>query len=106
MLALWFFDVCASGTCSPLTLHLFAPPLRCRLEEKETQLADLGRQKANLADQLEVMQVRTDMGAGAAGASAAGIAAGSAAAAAVAIDLASLNLSGSDLEKVKALEKR
>ena len=58
-------------------------------------------------------QVRSDMGdlpaaamGGASGATAAGAAAAGAAAAAIAVDLASLNLSGSDMEKVKALEKR
>lgn len=70
------------------------------LEEKEQMLSDLQKQRANLADQLEVMQVRTDMGAGAA------VAMGAVPAVSLAADLASLKLDGADMEKWKALEAR
>ncbi len=89
----------------------------CRLEEKEQQLVELQSQKAALADQVEVLQVRSAMGggpapaaaaaAGAGGSTAAAAAGGAAAGAAgTAALLASLKLEGSDLESAKELEAR
>lgn len=74
----------------------------CRLEEKEQQLAALQSQRANLADQVEVMQMQSGMG----GAGGAGGAVAAVPAAVLMADLASLKLEGSDLEKFKALEGR
>lgn len=50
-----FLSVTAGAAWPTRTLPRLNP---CRLEEKEAQLNELQSQRANLADQLEVMQVR------------------------------------------------
>jgi hypothetical protein len=71
------------------------------------QLSELQAQRANLADQVEVLG-GAGATAGAAGASsgATTAAASAAAAAAITASLGSLKLEGDDLAKVKALEQR